>query len=257
MKLKNKFIIVIPCFNTEEYIEQCIASVLSQKFDDLGIIIRDDVSTDKTPELIKEYFGVSEFNQQFKFEDKDIIIIRNTEKLYAGGNTFESVIDYVDNPEAIIGVVDGDDTLLKRTSVQTIFDAYDDNTWIVWSQHLTTSDKIGLSKELPDDKIVLGARAYWSISHFRTSKAFLFSKINKDDLLDPETGKYMLAAGDASLLYPFVEMAGYDRCKFINTELYLYRDDIPTNDHTANRDTAIRLATHLKKNGRRYQLWKR
>ena len=53
MVLDNKFVIVIPTYNAESLIEKCLMSILSQNFDDLGVIIRDDISTDRTSEVVK------------------------------------------------------------------------------------------------------------------------------------------------------------------------------------------------------------
>ena len=40
------FSIVIPVYNVEKYLEQCVASVLSQTFTDYEVILVNDGSTD-------------------------------------------------------------------------------------------------------------------------------------------------------------------------------------------------------------------
>ena len=50
-----KISVLIPCFNVEKYISQCIESVLNQDFQDIEIICVDDGSTDHTLRLLKEY----------------------------------------------------------------------------------------------------------------------------------------------------------------------------------------------------------
>lgn len=47
--------VIIPTFNVEAYIGQCIESLLNQTFTDFEIICVDDGSTDRTAEIIKEY----------------------------------------------------------------------------------------------------------------------------------------------------------------------------------------------------------
>ena len=50
-----KVSIIIPVCNKEEYITATLDSVLNQSFEDFEVIIVDDGSTDKTPEIVKEY----------------------------------------------------------------------------------------------------------------------------------------------------------------------------------------------------------
>lgn len=50
-----KISILIPCFNEEVTIEKCLASCLNQTRPADEIVIVDDSSTDKTPEILKKY----------------------------------------------------------------------------------------------------------------------------------------------------------------------------------------------------------
>ncbi|MEC6747682.1 glycosyltransferase family 2 protein [Marinilactibacillus sp. XAAS-LB27] len=47
--------IIIPTYNVERYIEECLDSVLAQTYEALEIIVIDDGSTDATPYLLKQY----------------------------------------------------------------------------------------------------------------------------------------------------------------------------------------------------------
>ncbi|MDR1527432.1 MAG: glycosyltransferase [Dysgonamonadaceae bacterium] len=50
-----KISVIIPCYNGEKYIAQCIENILSQTHKDLEIIVVDDGSTDKTVEIARNY----------------------------------------------------------------------------------------------------------------------------------------------------------------------------------------------------------
>jgi len=47
--------IVIPAYNSEKYIGETIDSVLNQTYENFELLIVDDESNDKTPEIIKQY----------------------------------------------------------------------------------------------------------------------------------------------------------------------------------------------------------
>lgn len=50
-----KFSIIVPIYNIEKYIEKCIDSVLAQSFSDFELILVDDGSTDRCPQICDEY----------------------------------------------------------------------------------------------------------------------------------------------------------------------------------------------------------
>ena len=45
---------IIPTYNSEKYIKECIVSILNQNYDNIEIIIVDGKSNDKTLELLKQ-----------------------------------------------------------------------------------------------------------------------------------------------------------------------------------------------------------
>ena len=47
--------VIMPVFNGEQYVAEAIESILAQTFTDFEIIIVDDASQDKSPEIIREY----------------------------------------------------------------------------------------------------------------------------------------------------------------------------------------------------------
>lgn len=67
------FKIIIPTYNSEKWINKCINSVLNQTYKNFIVVIVDDMSTDNTLNLLKEY------------NDERLYIISLDEKRYNGG----------------------------------------------------------------------------------------------------------------------------------------------------------------------------
>lgn len=47
--------IIVPIYKTEKYIHRCIESILNQTYTNLEVILVDDGSPDKCPEICDEY----------------------------------------------------------------------------------------------------------------------------------------------------------------------------------------------------------
>ena len=54
--------VIIPMYNAEKYIGECLDSILTQTFQDFEVIVVDDCSTDKSFEIVKSY--LPKFNNQ-------------------------------------------------------------------------------------------------------------------------------------------------------------------------------------------------
>ena len=52
-----KVSIVVPIYNVEKYLRQCLDSIIHQTLKDIEIICVDDGSTDASPEIIREYMA--------------------------------------------------------------------------------------------------------------------------------------------------------------------------------------------------------
>jgi len=48
-------IVCIPVYNGESYLAECLESVAKQTFDDFSVLVVDNASTDRTPEICKNY----------------------------------------------------------------------------------------------------------------------------------------------------------------------------------------------------------
>lgn len=65
---KPFFSIIMPCYNSEEYINDAVQSILGQNFDDWELIAINDGSTDNTPDILNRY---AESDSRIKVLNKD------------------------------------------------------------------------------------------------------------------------------------------------------------------------------------------
>lgn len=78
--MKNNYLvsIITPIYNGENYIEECINSVLNQSYKDIEMIIVDDGSTDDSEIIISKYTNKFSFIKYIKcYENKGVWAARN------------------------------------------------------------------------------------------------------------------------------------------------------------------------------------
>ena len=75
-----KVTIGLPVRNGEAFLERVIDSALAQTFDDLELVIADNASTDRTPEICASYASRDPRVHVFR-NDADIGVIRNFDRL--------------------------------------------------------------------------------------------------------------------------------------------------------------------------------
>ena len=66
-----KISIIIPVYNVERYISECLESCIKQTLKDIEIIIVDDCGSDKSIDIVKEYAK----------KDSRIKIIKNNQNM--------------------------------------------------------------------------------------------------------------------------------------------------------------------------------
>lgn len=57
--------VIIPLYNAEKYVGECLDSLLEQTFQDFEVIVVDDCSTDNSAKIVESY--APKFNGRFMF----------------------------------------------------------------------------------------------------------------------------------------------------------------------------------------------
>ena len=105
--MKPKISVIIPIYNVEQYLEECLTSVTEQTFEDMEIILVDDGSTDRSTEII----------QNFAKKDKRIILCSQANK---GVSTARNTGIRRAKGEYIL-FVDSDDKIAQSDSLKILY----------------------------------------------------------------------------------------------------------------------------------------
>jgi len=111
-----KVSIIIPTYNREKYLKECLDSIINQNYTNLEIIVTDDNSTDNTENIVKEYIKKHPFIRYVK-----------NKKYPKGPNGNKN--NGLDNATGeVIGIFDDDDILAPNAInilMEKILDGYD------------------------------------------------------------------------------------------------------------------------------------
>lgn len=99
MEIKGLISVIIPVYNVEAYLRECIDSVLSQTYKNYEIILVDDGSTDSSPEICDKYASEHENIRVVHKENKGLSHTRNMGLTVAHGEYvyFLDSDDYIDS----------------------------------------------------------------------------------------------------------------------------------------------------------------
>lgn len=90
--------IIVPVYNTEKYLRQCLDSLVNQTFNDIEIIVVNDASKGNCKEIVEEYQDKDNRIRYIEHnENKGTLIARNSGSIAADGN----YITYVDSDDEL------------------------------------------------------------------------------------------------------------------------------------------------------------
>ena len=228
-------VILTTLYNSENYIERCLYSIMSQTFKDFKCYITDDLSTDNSVNIVKKIIE----------SDNRFILIQNNEKLYQPGN-YDQVIRYNENisNDEICVEVDGDDWLPNSKTLERINEVYKNpDVWVANGSFKYSTGSNGFSQKQTNFDSLRKSR--FTASHIRTWRAFLWRNILQKDLTD-EDGIYWKISGDLSFMYPMLEMSGEEHYVFMKDINYIYNEQNPLNDHKVNLKLVNEIATKIR-----------
>lgn len=129
-----KVSVIVPIYNAEKYLEQCLDSIANQTLKDIEIILIDDGSTDGSAEICKNYLSDSRVSYYHK-ENEGLAAARDDGMMRANGE--------------YIGFVDSDDWI-KPDMYEKMYNAAKSNcSDVVFCNCIQNEDGHRFSSELP------------------------------------------------------------------------------------------------------------
>ena len=219
------FSVLIPLYNAENYIGECIDSILSQTYDDYEIVIVNDGSTDKSSAIVDRYQQkYTHIIRVVHKENEGVLLTRRRLLQEAKG-------DY-------IVWVDSDD-LIKPELLSDLFDEIKSNRpdIIVYNyEFLDNPDKVIHSLNLPHRTIFEKDNKHQIFEKLLLGRDMneLWTKCIKRDIIDVDTDyskyKHVKMGDDLFCLMPIFDVA--KRIEYLDKSYYRYRVVISSITHT-------------------------
>lgn len=195
--MNNKFVFIVPTYNSESTIRRCIFSVWLQTHQNWKMIIIDDVSSDNTSNVIHE------MKSMLNLTDDKITLIKNTQKKWEVANVLEGL--KLCTPDNIVCRLDGDDWLSDMDALTIINNKYNEiGCDVLWTAHRWDFSNMNISGMLPKNE-----NPYthpWVSSHLKTFKKKLIDDV-KDENFRGEDGEYFKRIGDQAIYLPVLHQS--------------------------------------------------
>ena len=167
----NKLIsVIVPVYNVEDYLEECLESIQQQTYTDIEVILVNDGSTDGSKEICERYCAKDNRFKLINQENQGLSEARNV-------GVRESIGEY-------IYFVDSDD-VIKVDILETLFSFMKDDVDIVGCNHSTKKED--LIQHTSPNIIFQGnsSEAISSCLNYRGVTYFAWDKLYRRNLVEP------------------------------------------------------------------------
>lgn len=218
VKMQPKVSVIVPIYGVEKYLNQCVDSIIAQTLKDIEIILVDDGSKDKCPQIVDEYAK----------KDKRIVAVHQPNGGY--GRAVNHGIELATGE--YIGIVESDDWIDATMYEKLYQQAKKLNAEICKASFwwVTDSRKNEMWKFMP----YLSLAPKGEIFNLKTRPALfkdhssLWSAIYRKDFFDKNHIKLQESAEACYQDWPFCAdvYSVADRITMLPEPLYFYRNDI-------------------------------
>lgn len=228
-----RFIIFSAGCDCVSYVRRHIRSIRRQAYKNYVHVIVDDASIDNTDGVIRDN------------KSPETIVYRNARNVKWVHNAWKYIPRHIKSDEDVIVLVDLDDWLTSKRSLNIIASTYErEKCWVTYGSFVFRTGGV-LSKK-PKRPIyseeVIRERSFrkvsWKWWHPKTFKAFLWNNIKKKDLYGPD-GKFPPYSYDKAIGFPILEMTPPGKMVNIGEVLYAYNIDNPKRSTKLKKENGL------------------
>lgn len=213
-----KVSVIIPVYNTEKYLRECLDSVINQTLKEIEIICVDDGSTDNSLEILKEYAAKDNRITVLAQENLYAGVARNAGMMVASGEYYH--------------FLDSDDWV-ENDIYKIILNSDKKYDIVVFSNYVIDNATLNISRinKLNIDKIN-SYNIFMQVSPNAWTKLFNKNFIHINEI----KFQHLQVANDLTFTYTALSLA--DNINYINKPFVYYRSN-QTSNLTANRGDKI------------------
>lgn len=213
----KKISIIIPIYNVEKYVAECLESILNQDFDDYEVICVDDASTDSSMEIVEKYASQNEKIKIINHEkNKGLSAARNTGLKYAKGK--------------YIWFVDSDD-MVEQSALKCLYDIVESNNLDVlffnykniYEEEMNFLQDSTKEKEMNFTRVYTGQELFCLFCENNIIKVESWRQFYKREFLLENGIRFYDGILHEDTLFTFICAMSAKRVMDINKQFYIYR----------------------------------
>lgn len=207
--------VIVPVYNVEKFINDCIDSILGQSYKNIELILVDDGSTDSSGEICDKYCSVDKRVKVIHQNNKGCSAARNAGIANAKGNliAFMDADDLIDQDmyEVLIKNLDMTNSDVSACSY-------------VKEYNLDRGKIIGLHKIIPDPIVFIGKSAiYESVTRNEKSvEGYLWNKVWKREVIGNHLFREDIVMCEDSI-FSWEVLKSVNRVCYCDLPMYHYR----------------------------------
>lgn len=244
-KNRERINIIIPFRNVEKYLEDCCRSILNQNHSNFRVFLIDDCSSDNSVQQIPNH--------------PNFIVVKNDVRKFALRNIHEVLIGYDFDDEDIVAIVDGDDALFQKYSLDIINNVYADheNCLVSYGSFVEMNGYKIYKNSYTENEFLNLRTSAWKGSHLKTFKYKVYKEFLTQDAdvssLKNKEGMFYEMTYDMALMFPMFEISGFENTHHVSYPVYSYRLH-DSNEHVINRNKQYEVELDIRAK-RKLQRW--